>query len=403
MKRYIFGVCLASLSLVWCVGVLADPQETEQSVDDPSHKGVVTIQQLPKPSLPAEPVEDVAAAAPRDAQVKASTQSSADEDQKEEDGLADLRIEVELDERESSQIQEQIDEGDEYIQIGNTHVQREVADRWVEAAMASPAMRSNYERKYPGFKSYYETAVEKVRKAEAQEKLKAAERLAKQIQDQEKAEKLIGQMATADQSRLDAIERELASLGSPAVLALEMAALSGDFEIRQKARTLADRVRWRATATQNLMTKQPKLVEIMSADNEKHRASLVDLVCEKPSPDNLPFLIECVADWQPYVRQRSIDGLVMIGSQDASSRRKVSVVLHDMLEVQDRKSAVLIVNALGKMQTANPRKLAPLLQSTDNELKRTALLAMGYSHFHSRRCGFQTLASYAAEHPGIRR
>jgi HEAT repeat protein len=205
-----------------------------------------------------------------------------------------------------------------------------------------------------------------------------AGRLDDQLTRRRKAEALVDELAGASQSRLDEIERELAGLGDQGMVAIKIAQLSGSFDVRKIAASMARRIRWRRVAVEEF---KPfgDMVGIMAAADPQARARFVDKVAEAELAPALPFLSECLTDQQPYVRQRAIDAMVQIGKQHGPQRKTVVDALQRRLATNDHDLKLLLVNALSKLDSIDVDRLAPLLSSESWELRRTVILAMGNS------------------------
>ena len=208
-----------------------------------------------------------------------------------------------------------------------------------------------------------------------------ADELRSRVERREQAEALITQLAEADDdAALERIERELAELGAPAMIALRLAERSDNFELRNRAAAMADRVRWRRVADDALLRRHPQLVEVMASEQAQARAELVDAVSETGQAQALAFLRECLADDQAFVRHRAVDGLASVASNSRARRGEVVELLHELLQRDDDTDLqMLAVSALNRLRVFEVDRLAPLLDAPSMELRRTAIQALGYS------------------------
>lgn len=216
-----------------------------------------------------------------------------------------------------------------------------------------------------------------------------------------KAEQLVARLATAAEADLPAIEEALATLGPRAMVPLKLAEQSDNFEIRRRAVRMAARVRWRIAAPVELLKERPNLIDVMSADDAKARATLVDEIVPKADASTIDFFAECLADSQNYIRQRAIDGLVAVAKSLGTSRPIISVpgtdtlkkdpnaapspldrviaLLDAALTDDDRNIRLLAIGAMSTVRAANVDRLALLLADESPEVRSTAIKAIGRS------------------------
>ncbi|MCE5278434.1 MAG: HEAT repeat domain-containing protein [Planctomycetaceae bacterium] len=210
------------------------------------------------------------------------------------------------------------------------------------------------------------------------------------------AQALVDTLAKADEAATAQIEKQLLALGEAAVTPLKLAEMSSDFDLRRKAQRLASRLRWRRAASASLLAQQGDLVEIMSGQDRQARATLVDAAIKAADAASVPFLAECLADPQPYVRQQAIEGLVVAwqktGERDSDSednsaalsnatkaRKELSRLLVSVLKDDSRNIRLLAVGAAAKTGAVSVDALAELLDDESIEVRTTVIKAMGFS------------------------
>ncbi|MEM6551103.1 MAG: HEAT repeat domain-containing protein [Planctomycetota bacterium] len=200
------------------------------------------------------------------------------------------------------------------------------------------------------------------------------------VAQRDRAEAIVGALLRSDDpAEQDQLDRQLAELGDHAAVALRLATLTGDFQERQRADAAASRLRWRQAAGSNLLTRHETLVVTMARGNPQERGALVDQLAEAADPQALGFFVECLTDGQPYVQRRAVDALVALARNDPAQSNAVAAQFNTLLETGDDETRVLIVGALSQMGSANIDALAGLLDSRSEELRRTAIRAMGHS------------------------
>lgn len=194
-----------------------------------------------------------------------------------------------------------------------------------------------------------------------------------------KAEALIAQLADAEEADLPRIEQELAKLGQASLVPLKLAALSDDFTVRTRAGAMARRLRWRLVASETLLALHADLPKVLAAEAQKPRREMIENLIAQPQTDYVPIFVECLADRDPYIRERGIDGLVLIGKtfdKAAAGRALQAAALNS-----DDKSVVLLsVTGLGEIEQVDIQALTELFEKTEHaEVQRTILMAAGYS------------------------
>ncbi|MEM6750415.1 MAG: HEAT repeat domain-containing protein, partial [Planctomycetota bacterium] len=220
-----------------------------------------------------------------------------------------------------------------------------------------------------------------------------------QVAQRDRAEALVQRLLeTEDPDSQTELETELATLGESAAVALRLATLTGDFQQRQWADAAASRLRWRQAAGPDLLSRHDDLVATMARGNPQQRGALVDILAAAEDPQALGFFIECLTDDQPYVQRRAVDALVAIaeqarrlssvsldpsnaptGASPTDARSAIVAQFTTLLATGDDETRVLVVGALSKMRHADLEALADLLDSPSEELRRTAIRALGHS------------------------
>jgi len=195
------------------------------------------------------------------------------------------------------------------------------------------------------------------------------------------AELLVARLAGADDAEARRIEDQLAALGEQAIIPLKMAEMSGDFELRRRAGRIGRSLRWRM-ACRSLDDVLPGAAEAMAGDERQARADVVDRAVKVAGMGDLPFLRECLADGDDYVRQRAIDGLVNAVDAAAydwrdSARAAVAPILSAAAGEDDRSMRLLALGAMAKVRAVDVERAASLLHGADMETCMTAVEALG--------------------------
>ncbi len=194
------------------------------------------------------------------------------------------------------------------------------------------------------------------------------------------AQALIAELAAADDEHVIQIELQLAGLGDEAMVALKLASLGSDFDVRRSAARLADRVRWRRVMNDQLLTQHPALIDTMAGGDETARAAAVDALAASADAATVPLLRECLADAQPYVSRRAMDALVAVGKSNESAKPAVTALLLQRLSDQTQPEPLLAtVHALAQLGEVPVEPFARLLDNPSDELRRSVLLALGHS------------------------
>ena len=199
------------------------------------------------------------------------------------------------------------------------------------------------------------------------------------------ARKLVGELATVEQKGLAELEGRIVALGGDAMVPLKLAELSDSFELRKRARGIAERLRWRLACSGTLTRAYPNIIETMSGPGRKPRADLVNSIVKSASFTSIGFLAECLADQQDYVRQRAVDGLAAVGARarhDSSAAPvaiKIQGLLEGLLGDDDRNMRLLAIGAMMKMGNVNVSRLADMLDDDAMEVRTTIVKALGYS------------------------
>ena len=203
----------------------------------------------------------------------------------------------------------------------------------------------------------------------------------------QKADALVARLAGASPKELEAVEEELFQLGRDAMVPLKLGELSDNFELRQRSAAAAARLRWRLACGEALLKKQPGLIAAMSGADAAVRAAAMDKVVQSAGAEAVDFLGECLADPQPFVRQRAIDGLVLAhqGGQSVSDkitgaqRKAVRFLESALADDEDRNIRLLAIGALAKIRSINVDQLSRLLEDDSLEVRATVIRAMGFS------------------------
>jgi HEAT repeat protein len=202
-----------------------------------------------------------------------------------------------------------------------------------------------------------------------------------------KAEALIADLAGASPKDLAAIEQELLGVGAEAMVPLKLAELSENFELRQRAGATASRLRWRLACGEAMLKREPDLLAVMSGEDAHARAVFVDRIAADAGAGAVGFLGECLADPQPFVRQRAIDGLVGVCQGDHPGRntpdelrqRVVRILEGALDDDEDRNIRLLAIGAMTKIGAVDVDRLAKLLGDDSLEVRATVIRAMGFS------------------------
>ncbi len=205
------------------------------------------------------------------------------------------------------------------------------------------------------------------------------EALIRAEQQRREAEALIAELADADDQAIARIERSLAELGEASLVPLKLAALSDDFDMRTRAGAMARRLRWRLVCSSVLLHQHPNLPAVMAGEDRKPRREMIDGLISAPQAGFLPLFVECLADRDQYIRERGIDGMVLIGETfdpEAAGRALQQAALNS-----DDKSVVLLsVAGLGEIGQADIDVLTQLFEKTEHaEVQRTVLMTAGYT------------------------
>lgn len=205
-------------------------------------------------------------------------------------------------------------------------------------------------------------------------------RLLAGVEQRERADALVRELATAADDELPRIERELAELGPAAMVALRLGELGDSFAMRQRSAALAGRVRWRLVASAELLEREPDLLTTMAGEDARARAAAVDAVSESPPATALPFLRECLTDAQSYVRHRAVEGMANLAGEHEQHQAEVVAILETTLaDRSDRDLQVLGISALTRLGAVDVARLAPLLDHEAMEVRRSAIRALGFS------------------------
>ena len=193
------------------------------------------------------------------------------------------------------------------------------------------------------------------------------------------AEALIARLADAADDELVEIESALAKLGETSLVPLKLAALSDDFEVRTRAGAMARRLRWRLVCNDALLKKHPGLPGTLAGEDAQPRRDMIEALISEPQADYVLIFVECLADRDAYIRERGIDGLVLIGERFETAQ--AGAALEQAALNSDDKSVVLLsVAGLAEIGQVDIAALTKLFEQTEHaEVQRTVLMAAGYS------------------------
>lgn len=196
------------------------------------------------------------------------------------------------------------------------------------------------------------------------------------------ADALIRELPKATPARRTAIEGELAKLGTPAQIALKVAANADDLDLRQAAAASAVRVRWRAACGDAFFTQHPGLLGAMQGDGPARLGAVADLAGgkdEKLLAPCIPFFAECLADASVAVRQAAVDGLIAVAGTGAQGEPAKVALRSVALDGGDPAAQMLAIAGLGKIRAMDGATMALLMETENGEVRRTALQAAGHS------------------------
>lgn len=254
----------------------------------------------------------------------------------------------------------------------------EMVAQLVKQAATSPEMKATLLRRWPQLAESLGEKPEPTSKPHvSRASLAAGEDKRKQAED------LIAKLGSSPEKDIPQIEQKLLELGAEAMVPLKLAELSDSFELRQRASSVAARLRWRLVCPQALLEKHKDLVAVMSGPDAAARASAVEKVAQAPDASAVPFLAECLADSQAYVRQKALDALVSVAEKvrdkDTATRARVVKLLDSAVADDDRNIRLLAVGALTKIDAVNVDRLAEMLSDESPEVRATIIRAMGFS------------------------
>lgn len=196
----------------------------------------------------------------------------------------------------------------------------------------------------------------------------------------ERADAIVASLEDADGSELAEIERRLAELGREAMIPLKLAELSGNLVVRRRAETLAKRLRWRLAVSDTLLKRQPKLIDVMAGADRQARTGKVDALVSSAAAMHIGFFVECLADPEPYVRQRAVQGLVAVAQRGGSGAVRARERLVELLgSTRDEQLRLSLLGVLHELDHWPLEKIRPLLAEGSIEVRRTALLTLGHS------------------------
>ena len=196
----------------------------------------------------------------------------------------------------------------------------------------------------------------------------------------ERAESLIATLGEVDASALGELERKLADIGREAMVPLKLAELSGDLEVRRRAGAMARRLRWRLAVSEGLLEEEPELIGVMAGEDRQARTALVDRLVSSAAAPHVGFFVECLADPEPYVRQRAVQGLAAVAQRGGVAGRQARERLVALLgSAGDEQMRLALLGVLHELDHWPLDKIEPLLSEGTIEVRRTALLTMGHS------------------------
>lgn len=184
---------------------------------------------------------------------------------------------------------------------------------------------------------------------------------------------VIAELGVMDDEQLAAAEIELAAFGPEVMVPLKIAALSDDFDQRRAAGRLARRLRWRLTLGDTALKANADAIDTLTGEDPQARATMVDMLIAAGA--GVPFLGECLADDQPYIRQRAIDAMTQRGMGNEQVRRHLDAALDDT----DMNIRLLAIGAMVKLRMVDVDRLAKMLDDPSLEVRMTVVHAMGHS------------------------
>lgn len=254
----------------------------------------------------------------------------------------------------------------------------DMVERLVKEAATNPEMKEMLLRQWPQLAEALGDKPEPTSRPQVSTaSLSAGEDKRKQAED------LIAKLGSSAETDIPQIEQKLLELGADAMVPLKLAELSDSFELRQRASALAGRLRWRLVCPPAMLAKHKDLVAVMSGPDAAARASAVEKLTENPDASAVPFLAECLADSQAYIRQKAVDALVGVAQKvrdkDIAARTRVVKLLDSAMADDDRNIRLLAVGALTKIDAVNVDRLAEMLSDDSPEVRATIIRAMGFS------------------------
>jgi HEAT repeat protein len=254
----------------------------------------------------------------------------------------------------------------------------DMVERLVKEAATNPEMKEMLLRRWPQLAEALGGKPEPASRPQVSTaSLAAGEDKRKQAED------LIANLGSSAEKDIPKIEQKLLELGAEAMVPLKLAELSDSFELRQRASAVAARLRWRLVCPPAMLAKHKDLVAVMSGPDAAARASAVEKLTENPDASAVPFLAECLADSQAYIRQKAVDALVGVAQKvrdkDVAARARVVKLLDSAMADDDRNIRLLAVGALTKIDAVNVDRLAEMLSDDSPEVRATIIRAMGFS------------------------
>ncbi len=196
------------------------------------------------------------------------------------------------------------------------------------------------------------------------------------------ADALIKELPKAAPARREAIETELVALGTPAQIALTLAAGADDLDLRQAAASVVVRVRWRTACGDAFFAGHAGLLAAMQGDGPARLKAVAELGASKDEDalaPCVPFFTECLADPSVAVRQSAVDGLIAAGGSGSRGEPAKSALRSVALDNGDPAAQVLAIAGLGKIRAMDGATLARLMETDGGEVRAAALQAAGYS------------------------
>jgi len=217
--------------------------------------------------------------------------------------------------------------------------------------------------------------------AEPSESIETTSEQVETLTPRQQADLIIKGLGEASDEELVAIEDELAKIGRVSMVPLKLAELTGDLVVRERAARLANRLRWRLVTTQPMLKVYPNLIDVMASDDRQARNSLVDeIVKNQRLQPRTDFFTECLADPEPYVRQRAVEGLASVIQLSQKDRQQALNQLNNLLsESNDEQLHLACLAVLQDLKRITPQAVKPLLDSTSIEVRSSALLSLGMS------------------------